>query len=72
MKENMIQTFTNSEFGELDVLQDGEKFFFPAVECATILGYTKPHNAVLVSAEETAYTFICAGHKRADFFCITF
>lgn len=44
--ENMIQTFTNSEFGELGVLQDGEKFFFPAVECATILGYTKPHNAV--------------------------
>ena len=45
--ENMIQTFTNSEFGELEVLRDGDKFYFPATECAKILGYSNPYSAVL-------------------------
>ena len=44
--ENMIQTFVNREFGELEVLQDADKFFFPAIECAETLGYAKPRNAV--------------------------
>ena len=43
---NEIQKFYNNEFGELDVLQDGDKFWFPATKCAEILGYTNPHKAV--------------------------
>ena len=45
--ENMIQTFTNSEFGELEVVQIGNKFYFPATECAEKLGYVKARNAVV-------------------------
>ena len=44
--ENMIQTFTNSEFGELEVVQIGNKFYFPATDCADKLGYVKARNAV--------------------------
>ena len=44
---NEIQKFYNNEFGELDVLQDGDKFWFPATECARILNYSNPKDAVL-------------------------
>ena len=43
---NEIQKFYNNEFGELDVLQDGDKFWFPATECAKTLGYSNPYSAV--------------------------
>ena len=42
-----IQRFCHNEFGELEVLRIGEKFYFPATECARILGYTNPKAAVL-------------------------
>ena len=45
--ENAIQSFTNTEFGELEILQEGDKFWFPATKCAQILGYTNPHKAIL-------------------------
>jgi prophage antirepressor-like protein len=44
MKE--LQVFNNSEFGSLDVLIVGDKAYFPATECAAVLGYAKPHNAI--------------------------
>ena len=44
---NEIQKFYNNEFGELDVMQDGDKFWFPATDCARILGYSNPKDAVL-------------------------
>ena len=44
--ENSIQSFTNTEFGELEILQEGDKFWFPATKCARILGYTNPEKAV--------------------------
>lgn len=43
---NQIQIFNNSEFGSLSVLMINDKAYFPATECATILGYAKPHNAI--------------------------
>ncbi len=43
---NEIQKFYNNEFGELDVLQDGDKFWFPATECAKTLGYSNPYSAI--------------------------
>ncbi len=39
-KDNsMMQRFHNKEFGSLDVLMIEDKMFFPALECATALGY---------------------------------
>ena len=43
---NLIRNFHNREFGSLDVLMIGDKPYFPATECAKILGYAKPHDAV--------------------------
>ena len=45
--ENAIQSFTNTEFGELEILQEGDKFWFPATKCAQILGYSNPYKAIL-------------------------
>jgi len=43
---NEIKIFTNSEFGELGVLVEDGKEMFPATECARILGYSNPHDAI--------------------------
>jgi prophage antirepressor-like protein len=43
---NEIMTFKHEQFGKLDVMQDNDKFLFPAVECARKLGYEKPEDAV--------------------------
>ena len=45
--ENVIQSFTNTEFGELEILQEGDKFWFPATKCAQILGYVNPYKAII-------------------------
>lgn len=42
--ENLI--FKNSEFGELDLLVENDKIFFPATQCAKILGYSSPKDAI--------------------------
>ena len=55
--ENMIQTFTNSEFGELEVVQIGNKFYFPATETAEKLGYKNPRKAVMDHCVEDGVTF---------------
>lgn len=44
--ESKLKLFENEEFGRLEIIMDGDKPYFPAVECATILGYSKPHNAI--------------------------
>jgi len=41
-----IKVFNNSDFGELSVLVIDGKEMFPATECARILGYTNPHEAI--------------------------
>ncbi|MBO8158856.1 phage antirepressor [Thermosyntropha sp.] len=43
---NNLQVFKNTEFGELNVLIIDEKPYFPATECARILGYSNPHDAI--------------------------
>jgi len=43
---NEMQIFNSSEFGALSVLMIDDKAYFPATECAIILGYAKPHNAI--------------------------
>jgi len=44
--QNQIQQFHSAEFGALDILMIGDKPYFPATECATILGYSNPRKAV--------------------------
>ena len=43
---NEMQTFYHSEFGELGVVFENDKFYFPATKCAEILGYTSPRDAI--------------------------
>lgn len=42
-----LQIFKNTEFGELGVLIIDGKEYFPASECARILGYSNPRDAIL-------------------------
>lgn len=41
-----IQAFTSHEFGSLDILVEDDKVYFPATECAKILGYSQPIKAI--------------------------
>lgn len=43
---NDLKVFSNSEFGELGVLVIDGKEWFPAHQCAKILGYSNPRDAV--------------------------
>ena len=43
---NQIQHFHNMEFGSLDILMIEDKPYFPATECAHVLGYKDPAKAI--------------------------
>ena len=43
---NQLTVFESSEFGNLGVMIIDGKPYFPATDCARILGYEKPHNAI--------------------------
>jgi anti-repressor protein len=42
-----LKVFQNSEFGELGLLLIDGKEYFPATECAKMLGYSNPKDAIL-------------------------
>jgi prophage antirepressor-like protein len=44
--QNNIQVFNSPEFGNMEILMIDDKPHFPATECAILLGYSRPHNAV--------------------------
>lgn len=44
---NQVQVFTNEEFGRLTVLEIDGKPYFPATECAKILGYSNAKDAII-------------------------
>lgn len=44
---NDLKVFSNTEFGELGVLVIDGKEWFPAIQCAKILGYSNPRKAVI-------------------------
>ena len=46
MNNRNIQSFESNEFGKLEVLMIGSKPYFPASECAKILGYSTPNDAI--------------------------
>lgn len=43
---NNLKVFSSSEFGELGVLVIDGKEWFPATQCAKILGYSNPRDAI--------------------------
>ncbi len=53
MNEHKI--FQNSEFGELGVMMIDGKEYFPATQCAKILGYSDPFKAVKQHCEEDGW-----------------
>lgn len=44
--ESQIQQFHNKEFGSLEIMMLKGKPYFPATECAEVLGYTNAPDAV--------------------------
>lgn len=50
---NMVQ---HDEFGKLEILMIDDKPYFPATECATILGYSNPQKAIRDHCREDGCT----------------
>jgi prophage antirepressor-like protein len=44
--QNQITNFEHNEFGKLEVVMINGKLYFPATECAAILGYKTPRHAI--------------------------
>lgn len=44
--DNTMQIFRNPEFGELGISFIGDSAYFPATECARLLGYSDPYDAI--------------------------
>ena len=55
-KQDQIQQFHNTEFGSLEVMLINGKPYFPASECATVLGYTNPRKAIIDHCKEDGVT----------------
>ena len=45
--QSQVQQFTSSEFGSIDILMLDGKPYFPATECAVVLGYKNPRKAII-------------------------
>jgi Prophage antirepressor len=45
--KNQLQVFENKDFGKLEILMMEDKPYFPATDCATILGYSNPRKAII-------------------------
>jgi prophage antirepressor-like protein len=54
--KNQIQQFHNEEFGSLDIFMIEDKPYFPATNCAALLGYSNPHKAVRDHCREDGCT----------------
>lgn len=55
-----MKLFNNSEFGILEVITINGKEYFPATECAKILGYGNPRDAIVKHCKEDGVVF-CDG-----------
>ncbi|MBQ8297104.1 MAG: DUF3486 family protein [Ruminococcus sp.] len=53
---NNLKVFQNSDFGELSVMMIDGKEYFPAAQCARILGYSNPQKAVRDHCDEDGCT----------------
>lgn len=55
--ENPFRIFENEKFGKIEVLFKDNQFYFPAIECAKILGYKNPHDAILRHCKNKGVVF---------------
>lgn len=46
MKNTMAKIFQNQEFGVIEVIIIDGKYYFPATDCARMLGYSNPQKAI--------------------------
>lgn len=56
MENNNVKVFENTEFGELEILLINGKEYFPATQCAKILGYSNPRKAVIDHCKKDGVT----------------
>lgn len=54
---NDLKVFSNSEFGELGVLIVDGKEWFPATQCAKLLGYADPYKAIKQHCKSDGWAF---------------
>jgi len=45
--KNPMQQFHSKEFGSIDIMLIDGKPYFPATECAVLLGYKNPRKAII-------------------------
>ena len=53
---NEMRIFQHEEFGKLGLIEIGGKPHFPATKCASILGYSNPHKAIIDHCLEDGLT----------------
>ena len=53
---NDLKVFSSTEFGELGVMLINGKEYFPATQCAKILGYSNPRKAVIDHCKKDGVT----------------
>ena len=63
---NELKIFQNSEFGELGVMIIDGKEYFPATQCAKILGYSNPQKAVRDHCDEEGGHETFSPHKQRN------
>ena len=61
---NEIKIFQNSDFGELGVMTIDDKEYFPAIQCAQILGYSNPRKAIIDHCETEGGNETLRPYKR--------
>ena len=54
--KNQLQQFHSKEFGTVEILMIDEKPYFPATECAGLLGYKNARKAILDHCKEDGVT----------------
>ena len=54
---NEMKLFNNSQFGTLEVVLINGKEYFPATDCATMLGYANPYDAIEKHCRKDALAF---------------
>lgn len=54
--ENKLEIFKNEKFGEIEILIENGKEYFPATEIAKILGYSNPQKAIRDHCKENGCT----------------
>ena len=57
---NEMKLFNNSQFGVLEVVLINGKEYFPAIDCATMLGYSNPRDAISKHCKSDGVAF-CDG-----------